>query len=104
MEEKKLVGYDIDGVLTDGVIPEERYVVISGRTFAEYDETCKRLAQNVPLYIRGSGKYGDRLDAGNFKAKMINHLGVVKYYEDDQVQANIIKNSCPACELILWKL
>ena len=57
-----LNGYDIDGVITAGIKPDG--VIISGRTFAEYDNTCKQLAQTNPLYIRGSGKFGDREHSG----------------------------------------
>ena len=32
-----MTGYDIDGVLTAGFVPTKKDVVISGRTFAEYD-------------------------------------------------------------------
>lgn len=92
-----LRGYDIDGVLTAGVKPIEPYVVISGRTFLEYNDFAKSLANKAPVYIRGSGKYGDREAAGTFKATMINLLNVNEFYEDDPVQLNIIKNSCPNC-------
>lgn len=85
-----LNGYDIDGVLTNGIIPVEPYVVISGRTFAEYDDFVKQLASNAPVYIRGSGEYGDRTAAGAWKAKMIYELGVTDFWEDDIQQAWII--------------
>lgn len=61
-----LRGYDIDGVLTAGIVPVSPYVVISGRTFSEYDGFVKNLAQSAPVYIRGNGAVGDRVQAGNF--------------------------------------
>lgn len=91
-----LVGYDIDGTLT-GRDDLTGCVVISGRTFAEYNDTCRSLAQRVPVYIRGIGAFGDREHAGRFKAVMIRVLGVTEYYEDDPVQANIIKSFNPDC-------
>jgi len=60
---EKLIGYDIDGVLTAGVKPVGNYVVISGRTFAEYDNFAKQAASLAPVYIRGVGLYGDRVHA-----------------------------------------
>lgn len=89
-----MIGYDIDGTIT-GREDLAGCVVISGRTFGEYDATCKALAQQCPVYIRGAGAYGDRQHAGEFKAVMISALGVTEYHEDDQVQADIIKAHCP---------
>lgn len=86
-----LRGYDIDGTLTTGLKPIEPYVVISGRTFSEYNDVTKKLARDAPVYIRGCGKYGDQASAARFKGDMINMLGVEEYYEDDPVQINIIK-------------
>ena len=89
----ELVGYDIDGTLNRddvAVIPGD-CVVISGRTFAEYDDLAKALAQRVPVYIRGSGEVGDRTAAALFKAAMIRHLGVARFYDDDPEQAQLIR-------------
>lgn len=99
-----LHGYDIDGVLTKGVERKYPYVVISGRIFAEYDDFCKKLAQDAAVYIRGDGELGDRLAAGNFKAMMINHLNVTEFYEDDEFQATIIQKHCPKCNVVIVKL
>ena len=96
-----LVGFDIDGVLTNGTELPERAVVISGRTFAEYDEFAKQIAQRVPTYIRGIGRMGDRQHAGEFKSLMIQTLGVDRFYEDDPLQANIIKARVPTCDVVL---
>lgn len=97
---EKLIGYDIDGVLTAGVKPVGNYVVISGRTFAEYDDFAKQAAAIAPVYIRGVGVYGDRVHAGQFKASMINFLNVIEFHEDDDVQIDIIKANCPGCQVI----
>jgi hypothetical protein len=91
-----LIGYDIDGTLT-GKEDLSGCVVISGRTFGEYDDLCKALAQRCPVYIRGVGAYGDRQHAGLFKAVMIANLGVTEFYEDDSVQADLIRQHQPQC-------
>lgn len=98
-----MIGYDIDGVLLCGTslsIPQDCDVVISGRTFAEYDLFCKMIAIERPLYIRGAGEHGDRIAAGKFKALMINHLGVATFYENDSVQINEIRRACPHVEIV----
>ncbi len=104
-----LTGYDIDGVLTrPGVMTRDEFdqemknaVVISGRTFAEYDDTAKKVAMLCPVYIRGAGTYGDRDHAGRFKAQMIAHLGVKRFYEDDPLQAAIITALAPDCDVVV---
>ncbi len=95
-----MIGYDIDGTLT-GKEDLSGCVVISGRTFAEYDSTVMMLAQKVPVYIRGVGAYGDRAHAGLFKANMINWLGLTEYHEDDPMQAEIIRQECPKCTVVM---
>lgn len=95
-----MTGYDIDGVLTAGFEPSPDSVVISGRTFAEYDDFVKRAAQVCPVYIRGVGEYGDRWHAGKFKAAMISALGVTTFYEDDPVQVEIIEQANPGCKVV----
>jgi len=99
-KEDILRGYDIDGVLTAGVKPEGRFVVISGRTFAEYDDFAKRAASVAPVYIRGVGPYGDQFLAGAFKASMINILKVDEFHEDDPIQIEIIRQCCPNCSVV----
>jgi hypothetical protein len=95
-----MTGYDIDGVLTVGYRPQRGDVVISGRTFAEYDDTCRRAAEICPVYIRGVGKFGDEKHAGEFKAQMIHLLGVTRFYEDSACQIEIIQRKNPDCEII----
>lgn len=97
----KLTGYDIDGVLTNGIKPEGDYVIVSGRTLAEYGDFVKKLAQNAPVYIRAIGEFGDRQAAGEWKASIVNLLKISKFYEDDPVQAGIIKVNNPDCEVII---
>ena len=98
---KSLKGYDIDGVLTSGVVPVGDFIIISGRTFAEYDDFAKTAAQIAPVYIRGVGEYGDRKHAGRFKAKMIKMLGVTEFFEDDPLQAKIIHDTNKQCKVNL---
>lgn len=96
----KLVAYDIDGVLTAGIKPSGNYVIISGRTFEEYDDFAKRAALLAPVYIRGTGLKGDRVHAGHFKAMMVKMLGVTEFHEDEDFQIEIIKAINPGCKCI----
>lgn len=85
----ELTASDLDGTLHLVGTPID--CVISGRTFSEYDETCRRIAQKWPIYIRGTGEVGDRQAAGEFKAMMIESLGIRRFFEDDPLQADIIR-------------
>lgn len=95
-----LIGWDIDGVITAGSQPNSGAIIISGRTFAEYDDTVKQLSQHFPVYIRGIGKYGDHLHAALFKASIINMFGVTEFHEDHPVQVVIIRMLCPNTTVI----
>lgn len=95
-----LVATDLDG--TFGRCPEPAPVLcISGRTWAEYDDRARSVAQTMPLYIRGVGAYGDRLAAAYFKRDMIRLLGVTRYYEDDPLQADVITRECQGVEVVI---
>lgn len=96
----ELIAYDFDGVITDGVRPDTGSIVISGRTWAEYDVSIRILAQHFPVYIRGSGAYGDHEHAGEFKATMINLLGVTTFHEDSPRQIEIIEQRCPGVTIV----
>jgi hypothetical protein len=96
-------GYDIDGVLTKGIIPKHPCVIISGRTLAEYDNNVKLLAQFCPVYIRCIGDFGDREAAGKWKAEIISLLKIETFYEDDPIQMNLILEKNPTCNVVLIK-
>lgn len=100
---KKLIGYDVDGVATEGVRPNpgEDAVYISGRTRDEFDRTVSCLGTDHAIYLRPYGEYGDAMLAGTWKAEMIRLLGVTKFYEDNASQASLIKRLCPNCEVVM---
>lgn len=95
-----LVGWDIDGVITAGLQPQSGAVVVSGRTWAEYDDVAKTIAAQFPTYIRGKGEYGDHEAAAYFKATMIWILGITEFHEDHPLQAKIIAGCCPNVTVI----
>lgn len=98
-----MIGYDIDGVLTKGIKPKKPYVVISGRVISLWDKTIKEIGNNAPIYLRPYGERGDRILSGIWKAEMINKFGITKFYEDEEIQADIIKRYCPNCEVLIIK-
>ena len=93
-------GYDVDGVLTAGVIPKSPYVVISGRTLDEWNRTLSDIGTKVPIYLRPYGLPGDYVLAGKWKAEMIHKLGITEFYEDMPIQIEIIRSACPDCKVI----
>ncbi len=90
-------GYDLDGVLVNGVEPEDPYVIISGRL---WDEGAPDMGSALSVALRGVGSSGDVEDAGRFKATMINLWKVDRYFEDDLTQVEIIRSMCPECEVV----
>ena len=96
-----LRGYDWDRTVENGAaVPQHPFVIITGRLFGEYDERLREMAQLVPVYIRGVGQFRDHKAAGEFKAMMINHLGIDEFYEDRDDQIAIIRERCPDCTVI----
>ena len=86
------VATDLDGTYGWAMLQDPPPTVcISGRTWAEYDNVARTVAATMPLYIRGEGVYGDQEHAGQFKAAMCDALNVTRFYEDDPVQADIIR-------------
>ena len=97
--------YDIDGVLTEGVIPENPYIVISGRRDSEWKEVMALLHRlgipaSVPVYLRPHGDPADRIQAGTWKSMIIALAGIDVHFEDDPLQAQII-TALARCKVIL---
>jgi len=97
-------GYDIDGVLVPRKVhPVPPYVVISGRKTKDWERTIAEIGSAMPIYLRPDpmGADGDHVSAGHWKAQMILSLGVTLFYEDTPIQASIIRERCPDCEVVL---
>ena len=102
-----LVATDLDGTFGRKVSPappSPPTICISGRTFGDYDRVAKAVAQEMPVYIRGTGRAGDAIAAGHFKADMIQLLGVTHFLEDDLVCATIIRQRCPTVKVLMVSL
>ncbi len=98
-------GYDVDGVLVPrNVEPVAPYVVITGRTSRGWDTNLDALAREASVYTFPHRDHqNDVIAAGMWKASMVNLLGVTTFYEDDPVQAEIIRLECPGCDVVLVK-
>jgi len=97
-----LRGYDVDGVLVPRKVqPVHPYVVITGRRIHEFPRTLIEVGICSAVYCRPNGVDGDHQSAGEWKAMMINLLGVTEFYEDVPQQADIIRQRCPGCRVEL---
>ena len=92
-------GYDIDGVLTIGMLPYKGDVIITGRSFEEAPETYHFLFRkgifNAVYFNPKTFDQKTKLNSGAWKASIINLLGVEKFFEDDQIQADKIEELAP---------
>jgi hypothetical protein len=97
-----VVGYDYDGTIQHFVEqpPGVQVVIITGRTWAEYDEALRAWAQRFPVYIRGTGDMGDMTDAAYFKAQIINAVLVDTYYEDHEYTVQYLRENCGSCTVV----
>ena len=102
-----LKGYDIDGVITTGIVPESDAVIITGRSREEapetYDMLHKRGIFNAIYFNAVLFENKTRENSGFWKSFMINYLNVESFYEDEELQADIIRRNCKRCNLILVK-
>jgi len=96
-------GYDIDGVITIGLLPQKDDIIISGRSKDELPETIKliqKLNLDNSFYLNPIPfEQKTREKSGYFKVGMLNvfkemKVDIDKYFEDDPVQADIIEKHC----------
>lgn len=97
-------GFDLDGVISIGIYPNENDVIITGRSFEESEETIKYL-KSLGIYnnvFYNSVSFNEKTpeNSGIHKAKYINLLGIKRFFEDDEDQIKEIKKRCPDVEII----
>ncbi len=97
-------GFDIDGVISIGIHPGKNDVIVTGRSYEETEETEKFLKRkgidNIVFFNTVPFNEKTRESSGEHKARMINKLGITRFFEDDEVQYNIIRQKCPDVELV----
>lgn len=95
-------GYDIDGVLSHGIKPFGGCCfAITGRSFEQAEHTYAQFKEwgikDCAIYFCPmQGKDITREKAAHWKARMIGVLGVKIFYEDDLLQAEIIRQQHPS--------
>ena len=98
-------GYDIDGVITAGVMPNPGDVIITGRSHEESAETYAMLHKlgifNAVYFnpLDFHDKTPD--DSGKWKALMCHYLIVEMFYEDEERQAEIIREVNPDTTVVM---
>ena len=104
--------FDLDGVIflrkgLMGVRPFPNDVIITGRSFEEMDETLEMLdnfgISNQIFFNPIAFQDKTRESSGHHKATVLGQLGfdVCIHFEDDPIQAEIIRNRCPWVTVIL---
>lgn len=112
----RIASFDIDGVINmedyPGVYPGVNDVIITGRSYEEYYETYVMMSNkgisNPIIYNPKPFDKKTRKSSGKHKARAINKFNetqigsqIVIHYEDDPVQAKIIKKKCPEVKVVL---
>jgi hypothetical protein len=99
--------YDIDGVITKGIVPEKDAIIITGRSFEEAPETYKYLHDkgifNAVYFLPKPFIEKDLDLAGKWKGVMTHLTDTTEFYEDNPIQATLINLANPECIIHLIK-
>lgn len=94
-----MIGYDFNGVVDTGRFrPTPEDVIITGNTYPpKVLEYLRQQNIDCPVYFQpgGQGRYA----AAVWKSEMIRRTGCKVFYEDDTLQAQIIRESCPGVDV-----
>jgi hypothetical protein len=111
----KVNTFDCDGVVfinkeIGGVHPGKNDIIITGRSYEEKPETMRMLRQrrifNPVFFNHVKFDEKSRKQSGEHKAETINLLlkagfKIGCHFEDDELQAEVIKEQCPGVPVIL---
>jgi mannose-6-phosphate isomerase-like protein (cupin superfamily) len=93
--------YDYDGVITKGIKPDSYSPIITSRTIDEVDKIDEETRKNHPIYFNPIGLNEKSLDKEvEWKAKMINLLGVEEFYENNVEVVSRLLSLCPKCHIV----
>lgn len=97
--------FDIDGVITLGISPRPGDVIITGRSIEESTETLEMLRDygipNIVYFNPLPYEQKTREASGHWKARVIAAIGVERHFEDDPIQAEIVRAKNPDVEVIM---
>lgn len=101
------IGYDIDGVITEGIVPLADSVIVTGRSFEEAPETYYMLHSKGifnAVYFNPVPFIEKTIEnSGEWKGKICKLLSITWFYEDDVRQAEIIKSMNKEIQILLIK-
>jgi len=100
-----MIGYDFNGVVDIGRFrPTNEDVIITGNTLVMVPSVLNWLTDNglqCAVYFMPDVRLANNRNAvAVWKSDMVRRLRCEKFYEDDPIQYEIIKDSCPDCEVI----
>lgn len=104
IEDRGINAFDFDGVISLGICPGPKDIIISGRSYEEaayVNNILKERGIYNAVYFNTMKKEGrSRNDSGKHKANILSILmsnGVIidKFFEDDEVQIKEIKKVHP---------
>lgn len=97
-------GFDLDGVVTLGIYPGPDDVIVSGRSIEEAHATLGELRargiKNQVFFAPWSMAEKSRRKSGEWKARVIGIMFIQTFFEDDPVQARVIRQRCPGICLV----
>jgi hypothetical protein len=102
--------FDIDGVIymgpgRTGVWPGPNDIIVTGRSFEEEAETLAMLQSrginNKVHFNPLTYEEKTRESSGQHKANVINKLGIDIHFEDDPIQADVIRQQCPNIVIVM---
>lgn len=109
IEDRGINAFDFDGVISLGIYPGPKDIIISGRSYEEASYVNSLLKERGifnAVYFNTMPKEGrKRSDSGKHKANILSILisnGVIidKFFEDDEVQINEIKKIHPKLPIV----
>ena len=78
--------------------------IITGNPWQEYERIMNEwVGEKKPIFFNPIVGESDLIDIVNHKANIINKCKVKRYYEDQQIQKDMLDLLCPQCEVILVK-
>jgi len=93
--------YDYDGVIDAGIQPEKGAPVITSRTIDEIEKVDEETRKNHPVYFNPISLNEKTIKKEiEWKAKMINQLGIEEYFEDNPEVIFGLDKLCPNCHII----
>lgn len=101
----KPIASDYDGTYDSH--PElrgETDFIITGNSWNEYDEIDEEMSDDrKPIFFNPVDPKDDVMKVVAHKAEIINKTQASKFYEDQEMQVNLLKALCPNCRVVLVK-